>query len=238
VSSIRFVLLDLDVGRAAAHCARHWGASSPGLADIRLVAKTVLTETFGKAMSPRPWCFRGHDGMGRLCLAGYSEAGEEDLKAAASSAEGSLSGAVVADTVKARTVSLPERQMEISFETTACVTKRTSKTDRSSRIERDPWKGAKDDEAGRRACYAETMAGWLSPHLSGVEVSVVQWRNYEFVRRGEDRLPSGARNPLPVALFRGTATVRDEASFLGLLRDGVGRAKAYGCGAMLFKRLS
>ena len=81
----------------------------------------------------------------------------------------------------------------------------------------------------RESVYAE----WLSERL-GDSVSVEQCRLVAVRRsrivRGDSRAPEG-----PDAILHGTFAVCDEQIFTGVLRNGVGRHRAYGYGMLLLR---
>ncbi|MHB1787098.1 MAG: type I-E CRISPR-associated protein Cas6/Cse3/CasE [Acidimicrobiales bacterium] len=73
------------------------------------------------------------------------------------------------------------------------------------------------------------------------ESEIPGWLTNTVMNRGLDAIEAGElkvnvlrtrTTPLRVARIDGTATVRDEVALLTLLAEGVGRAKAYGCGLL------
>ena len=81
----------------------------------------------------------------------------------------------------------------------------------------------------RQAVYAE----WLSERF-GDAVAVEQCRLVAFNRtrvvRGDDGAPEG-----PDAILHGTFVVSNDETFAGVLRNGVGRHRAYGYGMLLLR---
>lgn len=75
----------------------------------------------------------------------------------------------------------------------------------------------------------EDVESWLQAklHPAATEVSVVL--HHRDVARGQRH---GANAPLQVDRLDGVLTVADPAALAGLLRDGIGRAKAYGVGLL------
>lgn len=80
----------------------------------------------------------------------------------------------------------------------------------------------------RDAVYGE----WLSRRLfPAAEIEAVRLARFDIrhVRRG------GTRRAFPHVVFHGTLVVRDAPAFDAVLRDGVGRHKAYGAGLLILR---
>lgn len=86
--------------------------------------------------------------------------------------------------------------------------------------------GADGVERTRRAqVAAEDLPGWLADRL-GAALAIDDLDDPQVSYR------KSGRAKLVVASFRGSATVVDPEALNRLIRDGVGRAKAYGCGLL------
>lgn len=87
----------------------------------------------------------------------------------------------------------------------------------------------------------EVYLGWLSERLEGRGARLVQGRVAEFhlarlYRRTQGSDRRGRRLQRPDVRFEGCLEVVDSVRFLGLLRQGVGRHKAFGYGMLLLSR--
>jgi CRISPR system Cascade subunit CasE len=78
----------------------------------------------------------------------------------------------------------------------------------------------------RIAIPEQEIPGWLSHTTLARGLSQIEVRDLEV------RVLRAGRTPLRVARINGVAVVRDQASMLALIEQGVGRAKAYGCGLL------
>ena len=97
----------------------------------------------------------------------------------------------------------------------------------------------KEERAARRDQLAETAAReWLEARTErdGFRIAAFDVQSYraERIRRG----PGRRDGTIGVVDARGALTVHDPESFLARLAQGFGRAKAFGCGLMLIRRLS
>lgn len=101
--------------------------------------------------------------------------------------------------------------------------------------------GWSDDgtEAGTNARLSAPVA-WLARRgeRSGFSLDAAVALAYRPVRIPRDAAPGRARDDIRFSAvdLEGQLTVRDPDAFLGALRAGFGKAKAFGCGLMLIRR--
>lgn len=98
------------------------------------------------------------------------------------------------------------------------------------------------DDAGRQArvplIREEQRLDWLvrqlSPAVEVLESNIVEWRDLFFTiprEQGQGRAGKHA-----TVTFTGVGEVRDPDRLTGLLKNGVGPAKAFGCGLLVLNR--
>lgn len=102
-----------------------------------------------------------------------------------------------------------------------------------------------DRAAHRQTAAAEALSGWLAEQggrngfaLNGFDL--VSYRTVEIdrPRAGRGRASSARKGPLMgVGHMRGLITVTDPVAFAAKVTSGFGRAKAFGCGLMLLRRV-
>lgn len=106
--------------------------------------------------------------------------------------------------------------------------------------------GSKGDRAARRqGAAAEALAGWLGEQgeRNGFALNAFDLVSYRTVeidrpRTGRGRSLPTRKGPLMgVGRMRGLITVTDPAAFATKVATGFGRAKAFGCGLMLLRRV-
>lgn len=92
----------------------------------------------------------------------------------------------------------------------------------------------KDDSGKRRALAAENLTEWLMRRLECIgaqlQTVAVEERSVAF-----QKARTGHDVTLGVVEVAGTLTVQDPARFLTGLREGVGRAKSFGCGLLMIR---
>lgn len=106
--------------------------------------------------------------------------------------------------------------------------------------------GGKEDRAARRqACAHAALSGWMSEQgtRNGFRLDafdLVSYRTVGIDRPQADRTRSGSRGKQPlmgVAHMRGVVAVTEATAFAAKIETGFGRAKAFGCGLMLLRRV-
>lgn len=104
----------------------------------------------------------------------------------------------------------------------------------------------KTDRAARRQTVAKAaLSAWMAEQgtRNGFAIEafdLVSYRTVEIDRPTTERGRSGTRGKAPlmgVAHMRGLLTVTDAATFAAKVKSGFGRAKAFGCGLMLLRRV-
>lgn len=83
-------------------------------------------------------------------------------------------------------------------------------------------------QSARDAVYGDWLSQRLSP-AAGVETVRLSRFELRHVRRG------GTRRAFPHVVFHGTLVVRDPPAFDAVLRNGVGRHRAYGAGLLILR---
>ncbi len=102
-----------------------------------------------------------------------------------------------------------------------------------------------DRAARRQTTAAKALATWLAEQgdrngFRAENVDLVSYRTVELdrPRAGRGRPASGSRTPLMgIGHCRGLLTVTDPTAFAAKVTTGFGRAKAFGCGLMLLRRV-
>lgn len=106
--------------------------------------------------------------------------------------------------------------------------------------------GTPGDRAARRqTTAAKALATWLAGQgerngFRAENFDLVSYRTVEIdrPRSGRGRPASGTRTPLMgIGHCRGLLTVTDPTAFVAKVTTGFGRAKAFGCGLMLLRRV-
>lgn len=198
-------------------------AMAPRDADPGLIIKTALTESLAGPVV-RPW--RLHQQRGReLMILGYSELDEGALKGRLALAEPRAQRAVrsILTSPMPQTISTGT---PVRYRIRLCPTVRVTAGPNRHYGERDAFLVAAD-AAGSDAGLSrvEVYAGYLRARVAGAAILDVHLDGF----RLERVLRQGMRT-FPVADLHGTAQVRDWAVLNEILRQGIGRQRAYGCG--------
>lgn len=105
--------------------------------------------------------------------------------------------------------------------------------------------GVSDRAARRQGVASEALAGWLAEQgvrngfaLNGFDLVYYRTVEIDRPRTGRGRGLPARKGPLMgVGRMRGLITVTDPAAFVAKVATGFGRAKAFGCGLMLLRRV-
>ncbi len=201
----------------------------------------LLTECFGKDLSPKPFRAIFPRGGLRGCLYGYCTADAEELCEAASIyAEPLQCGIMPAQSIESKPMPMewaPGKRL--GFETRVRpIVRRTDKAECRPGKEWDAFQleAIRYPKGEMPRSREEVYADWLSRQLDGrggaeLESATLQsFQRTRAIRKRHSRYSEG-----PDALMRGTLTVTDGQAFASLLAQGVGRHRAYGYGMLLLR---
>lgn len=191
------------------------------LCDEDSATHALVTELFGR-QTFQPFRYREISGRGGI-LNGYTEASAEELRDMVALSAGPEGEALLDGDILTKPMYLPSKGQRVGFEIKVTPVVRTGQ----ARVERDVYMrdlalGLKTD---RDMSYAKWLAQRLEPASTIEAFRLVRHKTYKSKRK---------KNSVTVnsAVIQGTLTVRFEDAFHTLMKNGVGRQKAYGFGML------
>ena len=201
----------------------------------------LLTECFGRDLSPRPFRAIFPRGGSRGCLYGYGFAGADELREAASA---------YADPLQCRIIpphSIDSKPMpaewaagkRLGFEVRVRpIIRRSDKADSRPGKEWDAFQleAEQHPKGGMPRSREEVYKDWLREQLerrggATLESAALQaFQRTRAIRKQHSRYSEG-----PDALMRGVLEITDGSDFAMLLAGGIGRHRAYGYGMLLLR---
>lgn len=196
-----------------------WSARR-GFRDNDAALHALVTGLFGRAVF-QP--FRFFETEGGCSIYGYSEH-DEDVLRALMEVTMTPDMPVFPEDLRSKPMPELEANARVGFDM------RVTPMRRRGAVERD----AHDVEVlnGIQRNREESYLKWLSERLAGV-ADIEDFRLVRFRKTQGSR--KGVKVHLSDATFHGTVSVKDRAGFLDLLKNGVGRGKAYGFGMVLLR---
>lgn len=212
--------------------------SRHSLADREYLIHSAMRLTFG-SKAPQP--FEVFDTGSRLLkVLGYSEAtAEELLETMSQTAEPALMDTFPRMGIRSKAMPLRwDRGSEFGFRLRCCPVSRRS-DEANNVIERDIFLAVCEKEPEKKINRETVYSEWLqtqSIKQGGGELCDVRMKAFrlkEFNRRDKNRKLH--RVTRPDVLFEGILKVVDSQKFSALLREGIGRHKAFGFGAIFLR---
>ena len=213
-------------------------AGKHSLADVEYLVHSAMRLSFGKS-APQP--FEVFDnGDKTLKVLGYSDSSGEELKEEmVFCAEPLLMSVIPPETIHSKAMpSYWVKERTFGFRVRCCPISRRSE-ENGRIIERDAFlaacERAPEEKIDRESVYGE----WLSDRITsfkGAEIIDMQMKAFrlrEFRRRDEKRKIQHMTRP--EVIFDGILKVVDSSGFASMLKDGIGRHKAFGFGAILLR---
>ena len=230
-----FSMIHLEINRRALV---FWARQSKlSLADGDYLVHAAMRLSFGNK-APQPFEAFGGDRMSKVL--GYADCTAlelvEEMKMAA---EPVFHEIIPSSTVRSKEmpVSWPEGR-NFGFRVRFCpISRRSGEDDKI--VERDAFLAAcertPEEHIDRESVYAEWLAERFNA-FGGAEILDMRMKSFrlnEFRRKNKSRTLSKLTRP--EVIFDGILKVSDSNAFASMLREGIGRHKAFGFGAILLR---
>lgn len=208
------------------------------LADVEYLVHSAMRLSFGKS-APQP--FEVFDnGDKTLKVLGYSDSSGEELKEEmVFCAEPLLMSVIPPETIHSKAMpSYWVKERTFGFRVRCCPISRRSE-ENGRIIERDAFLAACERAPGEKIDRESVYGEWLSDRIAsfkGAEIIDMQMKAFrlrEFRRRDEKRKIQHMTRP--EVIFDGILKVVESSGFASMLKDGIGRHKAFGFGAILLR---
>ena len=203
----------------------------------------LLTECFGREMSPKPFRTIFPRGGSKGVLYGYGRADANALRDAAGIYACPLQSRII-PTASLNSKPMPsEWQLgkRLGFETRIRpIVRRSRGADSRPGKEWDAFQ-LDADQYGRGEMprtREQVYTGWLSDQLErigGAQLDLEHTEMVSFQRTRAVRKPHTRHSEGPEAVMRGILTITDSDTFADLLSRGIGRHRAYGYGMLLLR---
>ena len=211
--------------------------------DVDLAMHSVLAETMG-VLAPKPFRLMITDGATTGALYGYSETRAEDLAEAITTFADPMHLEIIPPSTlqgkEMRTGFPPGTHLGFEVRIRPVV-RHTTRALSAPRAECDAWmhqtyhRGEAPTEAlSREEVYAEWLRSRMEEH-GGVTVATGRLRLTAFRRTVAHRKSRSKPTEGPDAVIQGQLATGDPDSLDRMLRNGVGRHKAYGYGMVLLR---
>ena len=251
--TIHLIHAPLDM-RGFSRWAGHRGLIRHGSFDAGYAFHILLSAMFGKGVL-QPFRLFASERRASAALYGYADVDEAKLRHTAD-AVAPPDCLDVLDPEKMRSKRMPsdfERGRRLGFDLRIRPVRRLRRDLADAQLGRSLSKGAEVD-AFRLEAIRRFPSGWADPDVTAAKAGVTrqsvytEWLSERFgdavvveqcrlvavdrtrAVRGSNGGPEG-----PTAILHGTLAVSDQETFSGVLRNGVGRHRAYGYGMLLLR---
>ena len=229
-----FSMIHLEINRRALV---FWARQSKlSLTDGDYLAHAAMRLSFGNK-APQPFeVFNGD----RMSVLGYADSTASELiEEMEMAAEPVFHEIIPSSTVRSKEmpVSWPEGR-SLGFRVRFCpISRRSGENDKI--VERDAFLAACERTPEEQLDRESVYSGWLAERFDaygGAEILDMRMKSFrlkEFRRKNKTRTLS--KMTRPEVIFDGILRVSDSNAFASMLREGIGRHKAFGFGAILLR---